>query len=484
MNFVDNVLSAFGLERRSLNDPSVPLSEAYDLLALPTAAGVSVTPENAMGHAAVFAAVRVLSSTIATLPLHVYRHSDDNGGKARLRRHPVNRLLSGPAPDMNGFQWKELTVVWLAMYGAAYYEIEYDGASRPIALWPIHPKLVTVERTKSGRKIYKVQVESDEIILKSDRVLHIPGMSADGLDGLSPLMTGKEAVGHAKAVDEYSSRFFQNSATPPLALRHPGKLTPVAKQNLKTSIQKENGGLQNAHRIFILEEGISIDRLAVDPDNSQLLQSRQYSVLDVSRLLGVPPALLGDLTNGTYSNTEQQSLSFLTLSIEPLTRRIEAALNATLFGQDSDAFVEFKLDGLLRADVATRTQAYRTLYEIGVLSVNEIRARENMPSIEGGDTHYFASNNLQPVTAEMQPVTEPVTEAARSLIAAELGRYARRKAKHEQRGNVDAEWLDAQRAILTENLTDTLQAYFDLTERKQTPEEFINAVLADPDTEF
>ncbi|HEX7119403.1 MAG TPA: phage portal protein [Longimicrobiales bacterium] len=375
-------------EKRNLNNPSTPLSAPADWLwdafgARKATTGVRVTPENALETTTVWAAVRMISSTVATLPLVTYRHTD--AGKERAREHPVYDLLhSRPNPEMSSFIWREMTMAHLLLYGNAYAEIERNGRGDPVALWPLFPTNVRWERI-GGEKVYIVRVEGQEVPLPAENILHIPGFSLDGHTGLFPIDLARNSIGLAKATEEFGASFFGNGAAPSGVLTHPGKLGPEGAANLRESWQKLYGGLSNAQRVAILEEGMQWNPLGVPPEHAQFLETRKFSVSEIARIFLIPPHLIGDLERATFSNIEHQSIQYVTHCIEPWTRRIEQEINYKLF-DDRSHFAEFVLEGLLRGDSAARSAYYREMVNIGALTINEVRELENMNRIEGGDT--------------------------------------------------------------------------------------------------
>jgi HK97 family phage portal protein len=389
-------------ERRSLEDPKTPLSAPADWLfdalgARKSSTGLAVTPENSLEVTSVWAAVRMISSTLATMPLPVYRHID--GGKERAREHPLYTLLHDrPNPEMSSFVWRELMAAHLLLYGNSFNEIERNGRNDPIALWPIHPASVRVERLKSGERLYHVRVDGQEVPVPPGNMLHIPGFSLDGCTGLVPMALMREAVGVAKATEAFGASFFNNGAAPSGVLSHPGTLGKDGEDNLRESWGKLYSGLSNAHRIAILEEGMTWAPLGVPPEHAQYLETRKFTVSEIARIFLIPPHLIGDLERATFSNVEQQSQDYVSRCIEPWTRRIEQELNYRLF-TDRSYFAEFVLEGLLRGDSAARAEFYTKLFNMGAISPNEIRERENMNHVPGGDVR-FVPLNMQPLGQE------------------------------------------------------------------------------------
>jgi HK97 family phage portal protein len=388
-------------ESRNLNDPKKPLVAPLDWgTGGRSAAGVTITPETALESTTVWAAVRMISSTLATLPLQTFRHVD--GGKERAREHAAYRLLHDrPNPEMSSFVWRETMAAHLLLFGNHYSEIERNEKGDPIALWPVHPTSVRTERM-AGRKFYIVRVGTEEVTLPADDVLHVPGFSLDGCTGLMPVNIARNALGLSKATEEYGSAFFGNGATPGGILSAPGKLGPDARENLRASWNGDHRGLSNAQRVAILEGGMQWQPMGVPPEHAQFLETRKFSVSEIARIFLIPPHLIGDLERATFSNIEHQAIQYVTHCIEPWTRRIEQEINFKLFN-DPSHFAEFVLEGLLRGDTAARADWYTKMAGLGVYSINEIRERENLNRIPDGDKRFVPLNMVelgQPVPGE------------------------------------------------------------------------------------
>jgi len=384
----DRLLSFFGLQRRTLENPAASLGAE-------SLSGPRVTPNTALEVTSVLAAVRLIASTIGALPLHTYRRTSE--GRDTVREHPVYRLLHGrPNGEQTAFTFRETLQGHLLLYGNAYAEIERDGAGRPIALWPLMPWAVRVER-RQGKKLYLVSVEGRDVPLSPDNMLHVPGYSLDGSTGLFPIHLARNAIGLAKATEEYGSRFFSNDARPGGALTHPGKLGPEAADRLKRSWNAAHQGLSASQRVAVLEEGMTFQPFGIPPEHAQFLETRRFAVTEIARTFGLPPHLIGDLERATFSNIESQQIQFVQFCIEPWCRRWEQVLNYALL--DSQHYAEFALEGLLRGDSKSRADFYTALFQIGVLSPNDIRERENMNRIPGGDRRFVPLN--------MAPLDEP-----------------------------------------------------------------------------
>lgn len=365
-----------------------------------SATGITVTPDTALQASAVYACVRVLAETIASLPLHVYRGLPV--GKERATDHYLYPLLhNAPNPEMTSFEFRETLIGHLCLRGNAYAEKVFDRAGRVKELWPLSPDAVAVERYKETKQlVYIITVPrgAGQVALGVDRILHIRGLSGNGIVGYSPIKLAKEPIGLSLATEEYGARFFGNASRPSGVLEHPGKLGKDAADRLKKSWEEMHRGLSNAHRVAILEEGLKWNQIGMSQEDAQYLQTRQYQVVDIARIFRVPPHMIAELTRATFSNIEQQSIDFVVNTIRPWLVRFEQALKQRLFDEtDREYYAEFLIDGLLRGDIASRYSAYAVGRQWGWLSADDIREMENrnpLPDDQGKS--YLVPLNMVP----------------------------------------------------------------------------------------
>jgi HK97 family phage portal protein len=350
-----------------------------------------------MATSAVFACVRVLAETIAMLPLHVYERSAD-GGKTRALSHPLYNVLHAAAnPEMTSYELRETLTGHMALYGNAFAEIQYTKGGDVAALWPLNPRHVRIVRTNAGDLAYVYHTpHRPAVTLLADQVLHLRGLSGDGVIGYSVIGLARQAIGLALATEEFGARFFGNGARPGIVLQHPGTLSDDAYDRLRDSWMQRHAGLEQSHRVAILEEGLNVHEVGIPPEDAQFLQTRRYQVEEIARMYRVPLHMLAQLDRATNNNIEQQSAEFLLYTIQPWLVRFEQAISQRVIpaAQRRKYFAEFMVDGLLRADIDTRYAAYATGRQWGWLSVNEIRARENMNPIIGGDVYLTPLNMI------------------------------------------------------------------------------------------
>lgn len=368
-----------------------------------TAVGRTVSPETALETTAVYACVRILAETIASLPLPVYRRRSD-GGKERAPEHYLYPILHDmPNPEMTSFELRETLMGHVATWGNAYAEIELNRAGQVMALWPLRPDRMTVKREK-GKLVYVYRLNKAdakgrlEVPLPAYRVLHVRGLGYNGLTGYSPISMARQAVALALATEEFGARFFGNGARPGMVLKHPGKLSETAYDKLKKSWEERHQGLEKAHRVAILEEGLDVKEIGLPPEDAQFLETRKFQTTEIARLYRIPPHMLADLERATFSNIEHQSLEFVIHTVRPWLVRWEQAIHRALMtpAERRAYFAEFLVDGLLRGDIQSRYAAYATGRQNGWLSANDVRRLENMNPIPGGDM-YLIPLNMIPV---------------------------------------------------------------------------------------
>jgi HK97 family phage portal protein len=364
-----------------------------------TTSGKVVNERTALTTTAVYACVRILSEAIASLPLHVYSYKE-GGGKNLEYDHPLYHLLHDqPNEEMTSFIFREVLMSHILIYGNAYAQIVRDGNGKVLGLYPLLPDCMDIERGEDGKLYYIYTKQSDEnpnmkesgqFILKYEDVLHIPGLSFDGLKGFSPIAVAKGAVGIMLAADEYGGSFFKNGATPGGVLEHPGVLKNPDK--VRESWNSVYQGSGNAHRVAVLEEGMHFNPISLKPDEMQFLETRKFQLDEIARLYRIPPHMIGDLEHATFSNIENQSLEFVKYTLDPWVVRWEQALQKALLlpSEKGKYIIKLNVDGLLRGDYASRMQGYATGRQNGWLSANDIRELEDMnpiPDEEGGNLY-------------------------------------------------------------------------------------------------
>ena len=369
-----------------------------------TISGKNVNDFVAMQNTAVYACVRTIAESIASLPLHLYQFR--NGGKEKAIDHSLYSLLhDAPNNEMTSFAFRENLIVQLLLRGNCYSYITrtLSGRGAVKELYPLAASQMSVERNDDGELFYRYRrydeknpnfKEKGEIILRQDEVLHVAGLGFDGIIGYSPIAMAKNAIGLSIACEDFGSNFFANGARPSGILKTPTLIKNPEK--LRESWQSMYGGA-NAGKVAILEEGMSYESISIPPEDAQFLQTRKFQIAEIARIFRVPLHFLNELDHATFSNIEEQSREFVIYTLTPWIARLEQAFNKALLlpSEKKKYFIKFNLSGLLRGNYSSRMQGYAVGRQNGWLSANDIRELEDMNLIsaeEGGDSYLINGN--------------------------------------------------------------------------------------------
>lgn len=356
-----------------------------------TAAGVSVVESTALRVGAVKSCVKVLAEGVAQLPLIVYRRTDD--GKERATDHPLYTLLHDePNGWQTSFDFRSLQQAHLALYGNAYaLKTVVRGQVRE--LLPVLPSAVTVHQGDDWRLTYKVRSQGEDKEYPQDQVLHLRGLSTDGVIGLSPIRDAAESIGLSMQTERYGGRLFGNNARPSGVLSTDRVLNEEQMKGVAKSWNASHGGDGNLGTA-VLDGGWKFSSMSIPNDDAQFLETRKFQVSDIARIFRVPPHMIGDLERATFSNVEQMSLEFVQYTLMPWLRQWEQRLTASLLtpAERGEYFIEFLVDGLLRGDAKTRAEVNQIGVQNGWLSPNDVRRMENMNPRDGGDEYNSAAN--------------------------------------------------------------------------------------------
>ena len=391
---LNTFLGFFGLQKRSVTVvPDNLFRNAGLNTATPT--GLSITPDNALNVTTVFQAIRFLSFMVASLPRITYQKNGDD--RRRATRHPLYSILHDiPNPEMTSFDLWTMLASHVFGRGNGLAEIQYNERGQVTALWPLLPNNVELVRNANYDLRYRVTLPSGEKrVLRPDQVFHLRGLTKEGLWGQSVLTMHRNAVGLARATEDYGGAYFNNNAEPGVVLKHPTTLSDAAYERMSESWEQAHMGLNQSHRMAILEEGTDIVKVGFNPNDSQMLETRKFQVIEIARMFGIPPHLLFELSNATFTNIEHQSLEFVIYHLRPWLVSFEQQILRSLFlerERKAGYYTEFLVDGITRGDLSTRFNAYSVGLQNGIFSINEVRRLENMNSIEGGDTHFVPLN--------------------------------------------------------------------------------------------
>ncbi len=458
MDLINTMRTWFGAEKRAtLRDPSA----LADLVGTKTASGVKVDRAKALTFSGVYAAVRIISETVAGLPRHLYLREGDNATKQP--DHPITKLLEQPNDVQTQFGLFETLMGYVLTWGNAYCEIVRSPATgRPVSLHIMRPDRVKPV-VKNGELLYEVQTDDIGMVtLPPEKVLHIKAVG-DGLAGYSQIRLAREAIGLGLAAEQHGARFFGNDATPGGVLTHPGRLKKETAERLRGSWERVHAGSGNAHRVAILEDGMGWTTIGLPNSDAQYMESRKFSITEVARIYSIPLHMLADLDRATFSNIEHQGIEFSKFCILPWAIRIEQEIHRKLLlePERQEFFLRHNLEGLQRGDSSSRASYYNTLFNIGCLSQNDIRALENKNPIEGGDRYYVplnlsAAEDDGAAEPDPEPVDEPeepdepepdqLRDALRDLLAQDVRRVLTREAVQARKAAKDPggflEWLN------------------------------------------
>lgn len=411
MKFKDRLAFLFGYQKMA--SAKSPLDDFWYMpLGMQSDSGIDVTVGRAYQLAVVYACVRIISQTKASLPLILYRRTKD-GGKERATDHHLYGLLhDNPNQYQTSYEWREMLSAHQELRGNAICEKIYDRKYNVIGLMPWNPDKVKLELLDNGnlRYTYRKQNGKETVRLKED-IVHFRGCSDDGFWGLSPIAMAKESIGLAIATERFGAKYFKNYAKPPIFLEHPGKLSEQAKDGLQRSVTEKYGG-ENIHSVGVVEEGMKVHELGIRNDEAQFLETRKYQAIDIgTRIFGVPPHMYGEMDRATFSNIEQQAIEFVMHTIRPRLVRDEQVLNRDLLENDKEYFFEYLVDGLLRGDAFNRAQSLQIQFQNGALNIDEWRSIENRNPLpnELGKKNYVQLNMTE-VGKEPEPVVKSKQE--------------------------------------------------------------------------
>ena len=386
-------------------------------------AGVRITPENATSVAAVFSCLRILAETVAGLPLHLLERTP-GGGKRLARELPLYRKLhSQPNAWQTSFEWREQMVMHVGLWGDAESELVPGQSGAIDQIVPLHPSRMKTETLENGRLRYTYrEAKGKQTIYTDEQILHVRGPSDDGVHGISVVEECRDAIALARACEIHGARFFGAGARPGFILSTDNQLNADARRELAENWNRKHRGSYNAHETAVLTGGLKPYEVPYASNtDSQYLELREYQLREIARLFRIPGYLLG-----IEPGTPQAEIQFVTHTIMPWLRRLESAFMRDLIVDDERYLVEFDVRGLLRGDAASRSAYYRAMWDIGVVSTNDIRASENLDPVDGGDERYRPLNmgtlgappSVGDVLAQQQPGSGIDGQAVEGGIAA------------------------------------------------------------------
>jgi HK97 family phage portal protein len=350
--------------------------------------GVNVTEFGALNLPVVYACINRISNPIGMFPIQVFKRGDRDTA-VEDSKHALNNILRRrPNPYMNARTMKKTGQAHALLWGNGYIEIQRNNRGDVVGLWPLLPWNTTVERVGDELR-YRTTIDSKSFNLPDANVLHLMDLSLDGYCGLSQIHLAREAVGLALAAEQFGEKFFANDARSGGFLQHPGKLGDKAVGNIQTSME-EQGGLDNAHRVKVLEEGMKYISTTIPPDDAQFLATREFQIAEIARIYNVPLFLLQSNERDTSwgSGLEQMMIAFIVHTLQPWTEAWEQELNWKCFSEAERAqgyFVKFNMNALLRGDMKSRAEFYKGGITDGWLLRSEAREKEDLPPVDGLD---------------------------------------------------------------------------------------------------
>lgn len=396
MAFYDRAKLAFKIltDSRSLENPANGWALFTDFHT-ESDSGVNVNETTALNFSAVYAANKILSEDVASLPVKTFKRVSKKTEIAD--NHPVYNLLKHePNKFMTPFTFFETAQTYLNLWGNFYARIKRDRNGVPLELIPIHPSKVTA---KIKNQLW-YDVEGFDNLINARDMIHVVAFLDDDSEykGKSPILQAKQVIGSGLALQKFANKFFGSGGNLAGILSTDNKLDEDSARRLRDSFTAEYAGINKSHKIAVLEQGLKYTKIAVEPEAAQFLQSRRFSVEEIARWFRIPPHMLADLERATFSNIEHQSMAYVRQTLIPWLVRYEQEFARKLFSTSElkNHYIKFNVDGLLRGDALTRAEYNSKLLNIGALSPNEIREKEEMNPIEGGD-EYFINSTLTKV---------------------------------------------------------------------------------------
>lgn len=401
MNFLGKVRQFFRVINLALTDPKAWNRGLWNLSGAQSVAGENVTEETALTYSAVYNAISLISGTVGALPLHLMQRAGKS--KKIADSKPLYHVMHDNWNSyMTAMAGRECLTAHILAWGNGYAEKVFNGMGEIVELWPITPNRVT-PFMENNELFYRIKLDSEpDVILPREKVLHIPGLGFDGFTGYSVIAMARKSIGLGMALETFGSLYFGQGTHPGVIVSHPQRLNAESHANLKKSLTETYSGLGKAHRLMLLEDGMTLEKIGIPPNDSQFLESRNFQIPEIARWFNLPPHKLKDLTKSSFSNIESEQISFVTDSILPWLVREEQNFNYQLLSiaeRKSKLYFKHIVEGLLRGDSATRGTFYQAMFNIGAMSQNDIREKEDLNPINNKYAdEYFVPLNMVPLS--------------------------------------------------------------------------------------
>lgn len=370
----------------------------WNLFGSQSQSGENVTEQTALTYSAVWNAVSLISGTVGSLPLHLYQSKDR--GKEYALKSPLYDIMHNKwNPYMTAMQCRELMMSHILTWGNGYAEIVRDGYNQVIELWPITPNRVKI-KFENKELYYEIEVSGESVTLPREKILHVAGLGFDGYQGYSVISIARKSIGLGMAMETFGNLYFKNGTYPGLIVSHPGHLKNP--DNLRRALETKYAGLGNANRLMLLEEAMKVERLEFSPQDSQFLEGRAFQIPEIARWFNLPCHKLKDLSKSSFNNIEQEQISFVTDSILPWLIRLEQSYYHQLLNERerrTGHYFKHIVEGLLRGDTKARAEFYQIMVNIGAMTRNEVREKEDLNPVDTPlADELFIMTNMMPLS--------------------------------------------------------------------------------------
>ena len=385
----------------SLNDPKAWDRSLWNLRGSQSQSGETVTEETALTYSAVYNALSLISGTVGSLPLHLMQQTGKT--KQVFDKNPLYNVIHTKwNPYVTAMAGRETFMAHILAWGNGYAEKVFNGYGDIVELWPIAPNRVTAVDIRDGKLVYDIRVGNETKTLPREQILHVPGLGFDGFVGYSVIAMARKSIGLGMALETFGELYFGQGTHPGVIVSHPGQLNANAHKNLKKSLTESYSGLGKSHRLMLLEDGMTLDKIGIPPTDSQFIESRTFNITDIARWYNLPVHKLKEMTKSSFNNIESEQMSFVMDSILPWLVRLEQNYVMQLLSpaeQKQNLYFKHIVEGLLRANSKDRALFYKLMIGSGIMTPNEVRSKEDLnPSEDPMADELWMPTGLIPVS--------------------------------------------------------------------------------------
>lgn len=383
--------------KNETTDLKNPASWFVKMFGHEASSGERVTVNSALGVPTVFRCINIRANAVAMLPFQTFKRTSN--GRERDRTHAVAKLLERrPNPYQGPFKFKHLAETHRNLWGNAYINIEWGVDGKPKALWLLNPSVTEPYLDIETNFLWYLTTlpNGEQVKIPYHDIIHLTTLSTDGLKGKTPIQIARESIGSSQAAQKFKGKFFKYGAVNSGFLKIPGMLNLEAKEKIRDEWEKANTGIDNAQRVAILDAGLEFQSVSMPLKDAQFVEAMRFDRAEIANIYDIPLHMVNELDRATYSNIEQENLSFLQNTINPSLVQYQEEFANKLFTEREQVryYINVNLDMILRADTKTRAEFYKTMLDKGVYSINEVREFEERNAIEGGDTHRVDLNHV------------------------------------------------------------------------------------------